>query len=331
MARRFSYAEKGKALSIPPRPPQPPRVKVPAFDNIELLRRHALTIIGRLTNPAIQKVWSLIPFLADHWKLSSRPVGADLGNGLFQFQFANELDLLKALENQPYHFSQWMVILQRWEPTIDKSFPSQIPFWIHVQGIPVHLWSEEILSSIAESIGHFVKAEITPTYFRMRVEMNGLQPLIKKTLVELYDGSVLEATLVYDKLGKHCNFCYKLDHEESDCHLLKHNKLSSTHHNNEPRHRDGRKEEGPPRRDEIRDKSYRAAPRDREHRQDQHNLKGTSAEDDRRDSDPYHYRRVNASRPPSKGYSRESDHYRRSSSSSFHRDSQSQTGHREIS
>jgi len=84
MARRFSYAEKGKAATIPNRPPSPPRIRVLAFDNSKLLRKHSLTIIGRST---IQKCWSLDPFLADHCRLSSRPIGADLGNGLFQFQF----------------------------------------------------------------------------------------------------------------------------------------------------------------------------------------------------------------------------------------------------
>lgn len=140
-----------------------------------------------------------------------------MGQGLFQFQFANEQDLLKALENQPFHFSRWMVILQRWEPTLEKSFPSHIPFWIHVQGIPVHLWSEEILISIAESIGHLEQTEITPTYFRMRVTINGLRPLTLVSIMVFENGSELEATLVYDKLLKYCKLCQMLDHEQKDC------------------------------------------------------------------------------------------------------------------
>ncbi|KAG7543566.1 Endonuclease/exonuclease/phosphatase [Arabidopsis thaliana x Arabidopsis arenosa] len=161
MSRRIPYEEKGKGVAELPRPPSIPRVKAPKVDNSELLKKHSLTVIGRVTNPSSQQIWALIPFLADHWKLSSRPVGADLGLGLFQLQFASEQDLLKALEHQPYHFSQWMVILQRWEPTTSKSFPSQIPFWIYVQGIPVHLWSEEILESIAKNVDHEEKDCLT--------------------------------------------------------------------------------------------------------------------------------------------------------------------------
>lgn len=220
MSRRYSPVRGGSSNESPVRPPRPPRVKVPAFDNSELMKIHALTAIGRLTNPSEQKVWSLIPFLADHWKFSSRPIGANLGNGLFQFQFASEQDLVKALKNQPYHFSHWMVILQRWEPTIDRSFPSQISFWINVQGIPVHLWSVDILESIADSVGKLELSEVTPTYFRMRVAVNGLKPLVMKTIVEFADGSEIEATLVYEKLQNFCKSCHMLDHVRDDCPLF---------------------------------------------------------------------------------------------------------------
>jgi len=129
MSRKFIYSEKGKGIASPCLPPKIPRVSVPAFDDSELRRKHSLTIIGRLTNPLAQRVWGMIPFLADLWKTSTRPIGADLGQGRFQFQFSSEQDLFSALENQPYHYAKWMVILQRWEPTTSSSFPSKIPFW----------------------------------------------------------------------------------------------------------------------------------------------------------------------------------------------------------
>lgn len=217
MHRRLSYAEKGKGLADPAIPPRTARVRVPAFDSSELIRKHALTVVGRLTNPKTQRIWSLIPFLSDHWNCETRPVGAYLGNGCFQFQFASETDLLQVLENQPYHFAQWMIILQRWEPTLSPTFPNQIPFWIQVQGIPLHLWSPRTLEIIAEDIGVFDKAEITNTSAKMRVFVNGLQPLIRKTTLEFDGGFEIEATLVYDKIRNHCTECYSLCHDKDEC------------------------------------------------------------------------------------------------------------------
>nr|VDD49929.1 unnamed protein product [Brassica oleracea] len=77
-----------------------------------------------------------------------------------------------------------MVIVQRWEPTTSISFPSLIPFWIKVQGIPIHLWNEGTVRSIGEDIGVYEYAEITPLSVKMRVQVNGLLPLITSTVIE---------------------------------------------------------------------------------------------------------------------------------------------------
>lgn len=147
-------------------------------------------------------------------------MGSDLGQGQFQFQFASEKDIQKVLDDRPYHFAHWMIILQRWEPTTEKSFPSQIPFWIQVQGIPLHLWSEETFKSIADDIGHYECCEITSSAAKMRVHIDGLQPLITSSMVEFENGDEVEASLVYDRLEKHCVNCLRLDHEAKECNVI---------------------------------------------------------------------------------------------------------------
>lgn len=193
------------------------RVKAPLPDNSELIRKHSLTLIGRVTNKSTQKVWSLIPFFTEHWKTEFKPVGSDLGNGLFQFQFERESDLLSVLEQRPYHYARWLIILQRWEPTISPTFPSLIPFWIKIQGLPVHLWTEPIAESLGRDIGIYEKTEITSLTIRMRVHVNGLLPLITKSVVEFPNGDEVATTLVYERLDKHCTKCLRLDHELKEC------------------------------------------------------------------------------------------------------------------
>ncbi|KAL0680350.1 hypothetical protein Bca4012_008332 [Brassica carinata] len=196
MHRRLSSAEKGKTVALEHRPaPRVGRVRVSEPSNQVDTRRHALTLIGRVTNPSVQKVWSLIPFFTDHWKADISPVGSDLGMGMFQFQFEGESDMLTVLDKRPYHNARWMVILQRWEPTISPEFPSMIPFWIKIQGVPIHLWSEEISRNIGNDIGTFEVAEITAQTFRMRGHINVRLPLIKASVVEYPNGDELDATL----------------------------------------------------------------------------------------------------------------------------------------
>lgn len=102
--------------------------RVPPFDSSDLIRQHSLALIGRLTNPKQQRIWSLIPYLPTLCKTKTTPIGADLGQGIFQFCSDSEEGLKSVLDNRPYHFALWMVILQRWEPTVSDHFPSEIPF-----------------------------------------------------------------------------------------------------------------------------------------------------------------------------------------------------------
>lgn len=225
MHRRLSSTGKGKAVALEHQPaPRVGRVRVSEPITITDNHRHVLTLIGRVTNPSVQKVWSLIPFFTDHWKADIPPIGSDLGLGMFQFKFELESDLLTVLEKGPYHYARWMVILQRWEPTISPSFPSMIPFWIKIQGIPIHLWSEEVAIKIGEDLGTYESAEITAQSFRMRVHINGRLPIIKTSIIEYPNGDEITATLVYEKLEKHCLHCGKLDHEQRGCLEAKHQK-----------------------------------------------------------------------------------------------------------
>ncbi|KAL0796989.1 hypothetical protein Bca101_068366 [Brassica carinata] len=216
--RRLSAIEKGKGrLEESYQAPRTARVRVALPDNSYLLQKHSLTILGRVTNPSVQKVWSLLPFFTEKWSTDTRPVGSDLGRGMFQFQFQNEADLTAVLEKRPYLFAKWMVIVQRWEPTTSPEFPSLILFWIKVQGIPLHLWTEETIKAIGQDIGNYEEADITTLQIRMRVHVNGRLPLIKTAIVEYPNGEEVTAHLVYEKLDKHCTYCCKLDHEQRDC------------------------------------------------------------------------------------------------------------------
>lgn len=217
-ARRLSTLKKGKGITSDNyQAPRKGRIQIQETENHYLTHKHSLTIIGKVTNPSVQKVLALIAFFLDHWKTERKPVGADLGQGMFQFQFELETDLLAVLDKRPYHYLRWMVIQQRWEPTTSPQFPSLIPFWIKIQGIHVHLWAEDTVRQLGEDIGVFKEADITSLTLRMRVHINGRLPLIKQSVIEYKGGDEVTAHFVYERLEKHCSMCQRLDHELRDC------------------------------------------------------------------------------------------------------------------
>lgn len=191
------------------------------MDISDLIRENSLTLMGRLTNPTVQRLWSLIPFVSNRWNLKGKAIGSDLGRGCFQFRFDFEEDLQKVLDNRPYHFDQWMVILQRWEPVIDAAFPSKLPFWIELQGLPLHYWKPVMVKNIREELGEFMDLEISPAAAKIKVLIDGLKPLIKETVVEFSDGSEARVSLEYKNLKSHCHHCLRLTHLKGDCPGLK--------------------------------------------------------------------------------------------------------------
>ena len=218
MDRRIPYYLKGKEKENEFSPPPPrKRIRAPVLDNADLISENSLTLMGRLTNPSSQRLWSLIPFLSNRWNLRGKAIGSDLGRGCFQFRFEYEEDLQKVLDNRPYHFDQWMVILQRWEPVISATFPSQIPFWIELQGLPMHFWKPSMLLSIGSELGDVVDHEITPSAAKIKVTIDGLKPITKETIVDFEDGSEILVTLEYKSLKNHCLHCLRLSHEKKDC------------------------------------------------------------------------------------------------------------------
>ncbi|KAG7541952.1 Endonuclease/exonuclease/phosphatase superfamily [Arabidopsis thaliana x Arabidopsis arenosa] len=210
-------------------PPPRMRIRAPVLDTSDLIEENSLTLMGRLTNPSVQRLWSLIPFLSNRWNLRGKATGSDLGRGCFQFRFEFEEDLQKVLDNRPYHFDQWMVILQRWEPVISPTFPSKIPFWIDLQGLPKHYWKQQMVYKIGEELGEVIDHELSSTAAKIKVLIDGLKPLTKETVVDFPDGTEALVTLEYKGLKNHCKHCHRLSHDKTECPGLKSEKESSRH------------------------------------------------------------------------------------------------------
>lgn len=193
------------------------RIKAPNLDTSALVKQNELSLIGRLTNPREQKMGALLPALPRRWNLTGRVTGSDLGNDCFLFRFEKEEDLRRVLDNRPYHFAYWMVIIQRWEPVISATFPSMIPFWITIRGIPLHYWHEDVVVSIGRDLGTLMNHELSSTTARVKVLIDGLKPVVKKSFLDFDSGEESLITFEYEKLELHCSLCNSLCHAGKFC------------------------------------------------------------------------------------------------------------------
>lgn len=214
MASRYSRSDKEKWAVTSNQKSRRPPVVLPEADSNALIEANKFTLIGRVTNPHIQKTRALVDFFLQHWSVVGQFTGRDLGPHMFQFTFESEKDLQTILKKAPFHFKRWMLILQRWEPIISDDFPSSISFWIRVHGIPLHYWTEGALHAIGSELGVADTTDVNQG--RVRVQVNGLKSL-EMTLDITLAGTTKKVELEYEKLEKHCFLCKALSHEKEDC------------------------------------------------------------------------------------------------------------------
>ncbi|KAL2230744.1 UNVERIFIED_CONTAM: hypothetical protein Sindi_1668800 [Sesamum indicum] len=76
-------------------------------------------------------------------------------NGFFFFQFKTAAYMEEAIEGGLWLFQGQPIVLQKWEPgmAMRKLKHTQVPVWIKLRHLPVELWTEEGLSTVANGIG----------------------------------------------------------------------------------------------------------------------------------------------------------------------------------
>ncbi|KAG2299304.1 hypothetical protein Bca4012_010881 [Brassica carinata] len=153
MKNQLSRKDKEKWVAEQPRQARRPPIQLPTVNNNALIEDNKFTLIGRVTNPTIQKARALVDFFLQHWRVAGQITGRALGPHMFQFKFETEQDLQLILSEGAYHFKRWMIILQKWEPIVSDHFPAFISFLITIHGIPLHYWTEEALRAIGKELG----------------------------------------------------------------------------------------------------------------------------------------------------------------------------------
>ncbi|RID63569.1 hypothetical protein BRARA_E02567 [Brassica rapa] len=192
-------------------------IRIPECDITDAKERFRLTLMGRVFHTRGRSIDALINLLPRSriWNVEGRVRGLNLGNGRFQFDFDNEVDLQTVLNKRPCHFNQWSFALERWEPFTSETFPNTIPFWINVTGIPVHFWNDKTFTEIANALGK--KLLVDEKKARIQVSIDVDKPLQFERRVGFPNGEIGKVTLTYEGLHRHCFTCNLISHDENTC------------------------------------------------------------------------------------------------------------------
>ena len=95
------------------------------------------------------------------WKMGSDLKIIEVGDGLFQFKFALESQVSWVMNNGPWNFDNWILVLRRWERGMmarSVNFTG-LPIWVQVWGLPFNLINDEAGLEVGKSLGHVIEVD----------------------------------------------------------------------------------------------------------------------------------------------------------------------------
>ncbi|XP_013726243.2 uncharacterized protein LOC106430017 [Brassica napus] len=198
--------------------PDSPRFRV--FDENEM------SLLGRLLNPDCQSMARMIEYMPTAWRVYGRVRGIALSRDRFQFIFQREEDLVTVLNDRPWSYNHWAMVLERWTANPPENFLQSMLIWIRIRHIPVNFFTIETMYKLASEVGkveevaYDPKVSHTKDYIRALVlfDTNNPAKAARKLTVK---GGTVTIEFEYEKIHKRCFHCLRLSHEKAKCPYIK--------------------------------------------------------------------------------------------------------------
>ncbi|KAE9466937.1 hypothetical protein C3L33_01156, partial [Rhododendron williamsianum] len=154
----------------------------------------------------------------------------EVGGGIYQFVFGNEMDLLRVLAGGPWLFSNQLIVLQRWAEGVkpDQINFSYSPFWIQLRALPLEFMSVEVGRKMMVGFGdvlEVVMAQLSGNQgrcIRVKVELDITKPIPRGKNVRTADWQPIWVSFRYEKFPHLCHYCGLVGHDDKAC-MLKYN------------------------------------------------------------------------------------------------------------
>ncbi|CAA7057644.1 unnamed protein product [Microthlaspi erraticum] len=134
------------------------------------------------------------------------------------FQFESESDLLWVLDQEPWSFNDWMLVVDRFDRRDEPDYLRFMNFWVEIVGIPWNYRNDAVIKRIGSVVGEVLEIhEQGPgVRARIRVDVNEGLEFERRVLFERSDEDV-EVRFVYEKLKMFCQTCGSLAHHKARC------------------------------------------------------------------------------------------------------------------
>ncbi|CAN1243398.1 hypothetical protein LINPERPRIM_LOCUS5673 [Linum perenne] len=150
----------------------------------------------------------------------------DLGNRLVLFRFYSKIDLRWVLDNGPWTFDDYLLVLHEMKEGED---PTRVPlhqaaFWVQIHNLGSGFFSESIGRALGNYIGTYVAYDTKNAYsfvnhfMRIRVLLDVTEPLKKGKKVRNPGSPWTMSNFKYERLPTFC-YCGKIGHLDRLCEI----------------------------------------------------------------------------------------------------------------
>ncbi|KAF6134104.1 hypothetical protein GIB67_035658 [Kingdonia uniflora] len=212
-----------RSLPMPGMRGEFPTIKIPEDGVKRGVERFKFSLIGRLdlmkTKLAIVRDVAM-----SLWKLKGTCQFIPLGKGFFTILLDNEEDKFQIWRGGPWHIESQLLRVIHWVPNFDvlKQKNSNAMVWIKFPGLPNEYWEEDILMSMAKTIGNPVQVDgstlrrNTGLYASILVDIDFSLPVPTKIFVE-NDKYEFVQEVILGRTRKVCSHCKVVGHIVSEC------------------------------------------------------------------------------------------------------------------
>jgi 14-3-3 protein epsilon len=157
------------------------------------------------------------------WKPGKKVSILQADDSRFLFQFNHRLDAAKVVDEGPWLFDNYNLVIERIAPgvvpaTVDLN---HIDIWLHVHQLPFGFIQPKVGQAIGKFLGELKEFDhrnsVHSSYMRLKVRINVNNPLQQSWKIRANEGNYVQILFKYEKLGIFCYLCGLLGHTDKNC------------------------------------------------------------------------------------------------------------------
>lgn len=183
-------------------------------------------IVGKFLDqaPHVAKVHMVLNKIWRYGDPSVKIEVYEVNNSMMRFKVSSSKAREKILKRCMWNIVGVPMVVSKWTPTIEeeKQEEDAIPMWVHLEKVPLHMFSWEGLSFITSPVGCPVKlhaetiacTNLDEAKVLVKVDVTKSLP---REITFTKDGKTFTVKYYYPWLSAKCSYCGKWGHGESVC------------------------------------------------------------------------------------------------------------------